>query len=99
MTHPPKLLQAVLKSVAVADLDLEKNKTYIIHQILALGTLDQIRWLLSHYGLAIVRQVFQKQPMKIYSPEAFHFSQLILDSPDAIIHRNLYDQTLPRYIG
>lgn len=99
MAHPPKSLQAILKSVAVADLDLKKNKTYIIHQILALGTLDQMRWLLSYYGFAIVRQVFQKQPMKLYSPEAFHFSQLILDSPNTIIHKNLYDQTLPRYIG
>ena len=99
MAHPPKSLQAVLKSAAVEDLDLEKNKAYIIHQILAFGTWEQLRWLLSYYGSAIVREVFKKQPMKIYSPAAFHFTQLVLNAPDTVVHKNLYDQTLPRHIG
>ncbi|MEK9143151.1 MAG: hypothetical protein AAB481_00790 [Patescibacteria group bacterium] len=99
MAHPPTSLQAVLKSAAVEDLDLEKNKAYVVHQVLALGTWEQIRWLLNYYGVDMVREVFQKQPMKLYSPAAFHFTQLILNAPDTLVHTNLYDQTLPRHIG
>ena len=98
MAHPPKSLQAVLKSAAVEDLDLQKNKAYIVHQILAFGTWEQIAWLLNYYGADVVRDTFQKQPMKFYSPEAFHFSQLILEAPDTLTHQNRYDQTLPRNI-
>lgn len=99
MAHPPKWLQAVLKSTAVEDLDLDENKPYIVHQILAFGTWEQIGWLLNNYGVDTVREVFQKQPMKLYSPAAFHFTQLILNAPDTLAHNNLYDQTLPRHIG
>lgn len=99
MDHPPKWLQAVLKSAAVEDLNLEKNKAYVVHQVLAFGTWEQIRWLLNYYGVDTVREVFQKQPMKLYSPAAFYFTQLILNVPDTLVHKNLYDQTLPRHIG
>ena len=99
MAHPPKWLQAVLKSAAVEDLDLEENNAYIIHRILSVGTWEQLRWLLSYYGSTKVREVFRKQPMKLYSPAAYHFSQLILNAPDTLAHKNLYDQTLPRHIG
>ncbi|MDP1722026.1 MAG: hypothetical protein Q8L37_02345 [Candidatus Gottesmanbacteria bacterium] len=99
MAHPPKSLQAVLKSAAIEDLDLEKNKAYIVHQILAFGSWEQMVWLLNYYGANMVREVFQKQPMKLYSPQAFHFSQLILNTPDALTHKNHYDQTLSRDLG
>ena len=99
MAHPPKSLQAVLKSAAVEDLDLEKNKAYIIHQILSSGTWEQLQWLLNIYGSHTVKEVFRTRPMKIYSPEAYNFSQLILDAPNTATHGYLYDQSLPRHIG
>lgn len=99
MAHPPAVLQAVLKSTAIEDLDLQKNKAYIVHQILALGTWEQIAWMLKYYGVDTVRDTFQTQPMKLYSPEALHFSQLILDVSETQIRSDHYDKTSPRDIG
>ncbi len=92
-------MQALLKSAAIDDLDLQQNKAYIIHQILALGTWEQVAWMLKHYGTDTVRDTFQTQPMKLYSPEALHFSHLILDMPESQILRDRYDKTTPRNIG
>lgn len=81
----------------VSKLDLEKDKTYIIHQVLSYGTLDEIRWLMGVYGKKTVREIFLSQPMKVYSPPAFKLSQVLLGVPEARDYR--YDQTLPRRLG
>ena len=52
-------------------LDLEKDKPYIVNQILAYGTLDEIRWLIRTYGKKTVREVFLNQPMKVYTKPCF----------------------------
>jgi len=74
----PKNLQGILWSVNVNKLDIEKDKEYIIHQILMFGTLKEIRWLIHTYGLETVKKTFQKSPAKIYSPAAFHFIKNLL---------------------
>lgn len=84
-------------SVGVTKLNRKKDQAYIINQILSYGTLPEIRWLMRAYGKQIVREVFFSQPMKIYTPSAFRFSQLLLDASGAKAYR--YDQTLPRRIG
>lgn len=84
-------------SVDVAKLDLEKDRAYIVNQVLSYGTLDEIRWLMKTYGKDTVKQVFLNQPIKVYTPSAFKFSQLLLDLPEVGADR--YDQTLPRRIG
>lgn len=71
--HPPKKLQGVLWSADVADLDLEENKTYIIHQVLMFGTFEEIRWLFKTYPKAIIQKVFSERPMQVYTAPAFHF--------------------------
>ena len=43
-----------------------------------------------------VREVFLTQPIKVYTPSAFRFSQLLLGVPE--IGADRYDQTLPRRI-
>ena len=93
----PKSLQGALWSVNVSKLNLEEDKPYIVHQILAYGTLDEIKWLMKTYGKDVIKKVFLNQPIKVYTPSAFRFSQLLLDVPEVGADR--YDQTLPRRIG
>lgn len=84
-------------SVNIAKLDLEKDRPYIVNQVLSYGTLNEIRWLMKTYGKDTVKQVFLKQPIKVYTPSAFRFSQLLLGVSGIMADR--YDQTLPRRIG
>lgn len=69
----PKSLQGILWSKNIKDLDLEKDKVYIIHQVLSYGTLKQIKWLFKTYGLKKIQEVFSKYPKKIYIPSVFNF--------------------------
>ena len=73
MTHPPKSLQAILWSVDVSQLDVQKDKYYIIHQVLIYGTFDELRWLFRIYGVREVVKVFVQEPARWYSKKAFHF--------------------------
>ena len=54
-------------------MDLERDKTYIIHQVLRHGSLEDIRWLLKAYGSQTVKQEFKQHPKAVYSKPAFNF--------------------------
>lgn len=93
----PKKLQGILWSVDVADLDLEENKSYIINQVLSLGTLEELSWLFKTYSLETVEKVFLEKPAKIYSPSAFNFCKnILLGLKDATLPLERYVKTLPR---
>ena len=67
------LLQGILWSKDIKNLDLEKDKIYVIHQILSYGSLKQIKWLFKNYNLKEVQGVFIKYPKKTYTPSVFYF--------------------------
>ena len=69
----PKRLQAVLWSCDIKDLDPERDKRYIIHQVLRYGTLNDINWLFHTYSREKVRNVFLKHPSKNYGKESLYF--------------------------
>ncbi len=69
----PQSLQGVLWSTNVRNLDLEKDKEYIIHHVLTYGNLEQIKWLSSVYSKSEIKEVFKKRPQKIYTPSSFNF--------------------------
>lgn len=93
----PKKLQGILWSVDVADLDLEENKSYIINQVLSLGTLEELSWLFKTYSLEAVEKVFLEKPAKIYSPSAFNFCKnILLNLKDTALPLERYVKTLPR---
>lgn len=71
MREIPKSLQGALWSANVSKLDLEKDRAYIVNQVLSYGTLDEIRWLMKAYGKDTVKQVFLDQPMKVYTKQCF----------------------------
>lgn len=45
----PASLQSILWSADIKQLDLTKDKIYIINQILSYGGLKELRWLFSNY--------------------------------------------------
>lgn len=69
----PQRFQGILWSVDIKDLDLGKNRSYVINQILSLGTLEELKWLFKVYPKTVVEEIFVKQPAKIYTPSAFNF--------------------------
>ncbi len=69
----PKKLQPILWSTDVKLLDLEKNKGYIINQVLIYGTLDEIKWLFDTYSKREVIDVFINKPQKHYPRSTFYF--------------------------
>lgn len=69
----PKDLQPFLWSVKIGDLDLQKDKVYIIHQILSFGGLKELEWLFKNYSFREIKEVFLKHPLKIYRPASFNF--------------------------
>lgn len=69
----PKRLQAVLWSVSVDQLDLDRDRNYIIQQVLLYGTFEDIRWLLQRYSRDEIVESFVAHPIKMYPRMAFYF--------------------------
>lgn len=100
MTHPPKTLQAILWSVDVDTLNIEKDKPYIIHQILSHGTLAHIQWLFQTYTRDAVKTVFQTSPYKDYRAARFHFiTDHIFHMGKNTMDSRRYVKNTPRAIG
>lgn len=99
MNHPPGKYQSTFWSVKISDLDLAKDKPYIINQALAYGDLEVLRWLFRTYDKQTIREVFLKQPIKIYTPQIFYLSKLLLKVPDDQAPAYRYDRSLPRHLG
>lgn len=90
----PQSFQGVLWSTNVANLDFEKDKDYIIHQVLMYGTLRQIQWLFRIYGKSKIKQVFLKRAQNIYSPPAFYFIKNIIFGIKTSLDKKRYVKTL-----
>jgi len=94
-TKIPNSLQPILWSKNVKNLDLEKDKVYIIHQVLSFGNFEQIKWLFNVYGQKEIREVFLKYPKKIYTASMFNFvKNFILDLEDKKLLEEKYVKTL-----
>jgi hypothetical protein len=59
-------------------LDLEKDRNMIIHQTLALGSMDDVRKLFEVYDKTTVRSEFQKPAKGLYHPAVLELSQYLL---------------------
>lgn len=69
----PKFLQPFLWSVKIDDLDIEKDKIYIVNQILAFGDIEALKWLFNNYSLTEIKRIFLNHSMRIYRDSAFSF--------------------------
>jgi hypothetical protein len=73
MSQIPNNLQGVLWSSPVNKLDLNKNKEYIIHQVLMFGKLEDIRWLFDIYSYGQIKEIFLTKPHRVYTRPALNF--------------------------
>lgn len=95
----PQSLQATLWSVDIKSLDLEKDKSYIIHQILGYGGFDEIKWLLHNYPKEEIREVFLESPMKNYPKDNYYFAKnIILDLEDTKLNENKYITSISGHV-
>ena len=91
----PQSWQGILWSCDVKKLDWEKDRNYIIHQVLMYGDLKDIALLFKIYSKREIREVFKEKPMKIYSPQTFNFvKKIILDIKEKTVTPEKYITTL-----
>ncbi|RLC34396.1 hypothetical protein DRH14_03110 [Candidatus Shapirobacteria bacterium] len=91
----PKRLQSKLWSKSLANVDLDRDETMVVHRVLAYGDLKDIGWLIRIYGKDRLRRVFVAQPMNLYTKPALNFAKnIILDLDDVQIKEKDYVKTL-----
>ena len=94
--HPPKTLQANLWSVDTNDINLQQDKSYIIHQLFASGGIPQWQWLFKTYSFKDLQDIFINNPVKIYRPDAFNFVQnILLSLKDKNLNKEKYVTNIP----
>ncbi len=95
----PKSLQGVLWSKDTSKLNLTKDKEYIIHQTLAYGGWEHLKWLFGVYKLDQIKKVFIRYPEKDYSFRSFNFIQkIVLGIPSERLDKRYYVKTFPRIV-
>lgn len=96
MAKIPQNLQGILWSRNIAKLDLQKDKNYIIHQVLGYGSLDELSWLRQTYKENVIKAIFVKEPRKLYTASGFNFiKNYLLDIPERL-NKAFYVKDLPR---
>lgn len=94
----PKNLQGILWSRDIDKLDLEKDKDYIIHQILSTGSWNDVAWLFKTYSTDTLRNSFENTPEKDYSEQSYNFAKNILLEIPNDLDKKRYVKTYPRNI-
>lgn len=69
----PNKLQSVLWSCNINQLDLKRDRAYIIHQILIYGTMKDLKWLFKIYSKKDVINAFIDTPYKNYPQFIYHW--------------------------
>jgi len=77
----------------------DTNTADYIHQILAFGTLSDIRLLKKTVGDKKLRNIFVENPRKIYSAQLLNFIKNIVLGIHASIDEKKYLKYAPRNIG
>lgn len=95
----PKRLQAVLWSSDINDLDIERDKGYVIHQIFSYGRMEDILWLFKTYPKKDLVKIFTTYPFKDYRYPRFNLvKNYILGLRDRHLNEKLYVENIPRDI-
>lgn len=72
------LKQATVWSKSVGKLDKNKDKEYIVNQVLMYGSLGEIADLKQSYGIDEIKRIFVEKPSQIYSKPAFNLIKNII---------------------
>ncbi len=95
MAHPPKNLQPFLWSTRVDMLDLARDKSYIVHQLLLYGALKELKWLFHTYTKKEIIDVFLRHPIKMYPKDMYVFiKDYILELGHVHLDENKYVTSL-----
>lgn len=98
MTKIPPHFQGILWSIPLNKIDLARDKTYLIHQVLMYGNLKDVRWLFKAYPKDEIKKVFLNKPQKVYTPQAFNFTKnYILDLKNKKISPKNYINAIHKY--
>jgi len=91
----PSQLQSKLWSSNVNKLDLQKDKTMIVHRVLSYGDLEDIKLLFNMYGLLELKHEFLANPMNVYTKSGLNFTKnYILDLENTPIDKKKYVKTI-----
>lgn len=83
----------------IENLDLNRDRAYIIHQILSYGDMDAVLWLLKAYKLSNIIKVFTTTPFKDYRKARFYFiKNILLHLENKGMDELLYVKNIPRDI-
>ena len=74
----PANFQSILWSKSIQKIDLKRDKIYFIHQVLSLGSIENIRGLFEIFSKKEIRETFTKNPQKVYTKVSFNFAKNIL---------------------
>lgn len=80
-TRLPEMFRPLLWGLRWEDIDLEKNKTDIILNIINEGTLEQWRWLIKTYGKKVIRQTLAERLASELHPESRELARIVFDLP------------------
>ena len=95
----PKQLQSVLWSANTDNLDLEKDKYYIIHQILSYGRLADILWLMDNYPRKKINEVFMVSCKDYARPRFYFVKDAVLGLKQWHPNEKYYVKNISRNIG
>jgi len=95
----PKNLKGILWTRDIDKIDINNDKNYIIHQVLAYGGWEHLSWLVTNYTKNQIKESFMKHPAKDYSERSFNFVQnVLLQIPKSSVDKRCYVKTYPRII-
>ncbi len=69
----PERFQPLLWSKNVKNLDFKKDRIYIVHHVLAYGSIEDINFIIKTYSKEEVIDVFVNYPQKVYTRPVFLF--------------------------
>ena len=90
----PKRLQGILWSKDINEIDPEKDRVYLTHQILRYGSLKDINWLFNLYPREIVKTTFIENPLPVYSRASLNFIKQYILKLEGNLDEKAYVRTL-----
>lgn len=79
MSSPPSELQVLFPSTNIQELDVNRDKGYIIQTLLKNSTLDGWKWMLQTYSSTEIAAILKDS--KILKPRESYFWSYFLDIP------------------
>ena len=96
MKEIPSSFQNIFWSVKLEDLNIEKDKVYIINQTLSYGGIEELKWLFKIYPKETIGEVFVDRPIKTYRAPTFNFVKKILLNIEEPLSEEKYVINTPR---